>query len=158
METQIVLDWGLFWRCLAALLWGALWAAFLQYHRLGRFLAVERTWVTVVIGVGVDLLIGIGATWWALWCIVACSSLGVIARSLRNEARELEPTLNRYRTKWLMESTMDRLGDALTELERALQAESEGARLSHISLALSAAHQASRDIAAARYGEPGERK
>jgi len=61
MVTQITLDFGLITRCLGALCWGILLAVFLQFSRMGRFLAVERTWITVVVGVGVDLLIGIGA-------------------------------------------------------------------------------------------------
>jgi hypothetical protein len=114
--------------------------------------------VTVVAGVGVDLLLGIGAPWWTLWLIVACSSVGIIARSLLNEHAETEPALNRYKTKWQMEDTIDRCGDVIGALEQALAAHDEATRVQHISQALTAAHQASRDITAARYGEPEKKK
>lgn len=158
MVTQITLDFGLITRCLGALCWGILLAVFLQFSRMGRFLAVERTWITVVVGVGVDLLIGIGATWWVLWLIVVFSSVGIIARSLINEHQETEPALNRYRVKWQMEDTIDRCGDVIGALEKALAAQEDGARVQHISQALTAAHQASRGITAARYGEPEKKK
>ena len=72
-----------------ALLWGALWALFLQLHPWGRWLALRRTWLTVVVGVGVDLalllLILDAHTWATVVAIVAASSIGIIARSLYNE-------------------------------------------------------------------------
>lgn len=75
-----------------AFIWGWAWAAYLQYTRTGRWLAYQRTWLTVVVGVGGDLLI-------ALWCverkqwlriavIIAASSIGIIVRSLYNEYRD----------------------------------------------------------------------
>jgi len=45
---------------LLALVWGGIWAAFLQWTRPGWFLANKRTWLTVVVGVGVDLGIILG--------------------------------------------------------------------------------------------------
>lgn len=72
-----------------ALLWGALWALFLQLHPWGRWLALRRTWLTVVVGVGVDLalllLILDAHTWATVVAIIAASSIGVIVRSLYNE-------------------------------------------------------------------------
>lgn len=158
MMTQITLDFGLIARCLGALCWGILLAMFLQFNRVGRFLAEERTWLTVVAGVGVDLLIGIGAAWWQMWLIVVCSSVGIITWTLLNEHQETEPALNRYKTKWQMEDTIDRCGDVIGALEKALAAHDDGARVQHISQALTAAHQASRVITAARYGEPERKK
>jgi hypothetical protein len=77
---------------LLALIWGAIWAAFLQFVPLGRFLAIRRTWLTVVVGVGVDLLIALAIVpwpyWWPLAAVVALSALPMIARSLINEYRE----------------------------------------------------------------------
>ncbi|MBN2005013.1 MAG: hypothetical protein JXA21_16760 [Anaerolineae bacterium] len=154
MVTQISVDLMLIGRCFTALCWGILLAVFLQFSRMGRFLAAERTWLSVVAGVGIDLLIGIGATWWQMWLIVVFSSLGIIARSLLNEHSETEPALNRYKTKWQMEDTIDRCGDVIGALEKALAATDDGARVQHISQALTAAHQASREITAARYGMP----
>jgi Kef-type K+ transport system membrane component KefB len=77
--------------CLGAV-WGAVWAVFLQRHTWGRWLAVRRTWLTVVVGVGVDLLLLLLVLDWHQWAqaaaIVAVSSIGVIVRSLLNEHRE----------------------------------------------------------------------
>lgn len=74
---------------LLALFWGIVWAVFLQYHRYGHYLAVRRTWVAVVVGVGGDLLICLCVmpltAWLAVYAIVCASSLGIIARSLYNE-------------------------------------------------------------------------
>ena len=74
------------------IVWGAVWALALQFTTWGRWLAVRRTWITVVVGVaGVGLIallvVDIGA-WLQLVAIMAASSLGVIARSLINEFRE----------------------------------------------------------------------
>ena len=72
--------------------WGALWALVLQHTGWGRWLAVRRTWLTVVVGVGVDLLLLLLVLDWHQWAqvvaIVAASSIGVIVRSLHNEHRE----------------------------------------------------------------------
>jgi len=157
MLTQITVDFALIARCSAALLWGILLACFLQYHSLGQFLARERTWLTVVIGVGVDLLIGIGAAWWHIWLIIAVSSLGIIVRSLSNEHADPEPALNRYKVKWALEQALDGCGSIITVLEKALSTDGDARRVRLISEALSAAHKASREITFARYGEP-ERK
>lgn len=75
-----------------ALFWGALWAAFLQCNAWGRYLALRRTWLTVVVGVGIDLLIlatVLPLEAWLLMCaVIAASSVGIIARSLYNEHQD----------------------------------------------------------------------
>lgn len=72
-----------------ALIWGAIWAAFLQLTPWGHYLAVRRTWITVVVGVGIDLLLMLLvvplATWFLIVGIIAASAIGIIARSLYNE-------------------------------------------------------------------------
>lgn len=74
---------------LLALIWGALWALFLQLHPWGKWLAFRRTWITVVIGVGIDLAILLLALDWQTWAtvatVIAASSVGIIVRSLYNE-------------------------------------------------------------------------
>lgn len=153
MELQFSVDLSLIARCLGALLWGILWAVCIQYNRMGRFLAAERTWITVVIGVGVDLLLGIGAAWWVIWLIVVFSSVGIITRSLSNEhAQEAEPALNRYKTKWGMEDAIDAAGDAIGLLERALQDETLAGTHARCSEALARIHRTQRLMTAARYG------
>jgi ABC-type Na+ efflux pump permease subunit len=77
-----------------ALIWGAVWAALLQFTRWGRFMALKRAWLAVVIGVGVDLLllsIFLPLTVWVLvFGIFGASSVGIIIRSLANEWRDLQ--------------------------------------------------------------------
>ena len=74
---------------IAAFIWGVIWAACLQFTNWGRWLALHRTWLTVVIGVGMDLVILFFALPRAEWLIVfwvfALSSVGIILRSLVNE-------------------------------------------------------------------------
>ena len=75
-----------------AAVWGVVWALFLQYHPWGQWLAVRRTWLTVVAGVGVDLALLATvldlATWLTVAGVIAASSIGIIARSIANERRE----------------------------------------------------------------------
>ena len=72
--------------------WGVLWALFLQWHPWGQWLAIKRTWLTVVIGVGVDLAILLLVLEWSAWTsvagVIAVSGIGVIVRSLYNEHHE----------------------------------------------------------------------
>ena len=153
MEMQIEVDLLLIGRCLGALLWGILWACAIQFNRLGRFLATERTWIAVVVGIGVDLLIGLGATWWHIWLVVAFSSLGIIARSLINE-HNYSPDLNSYKHKWALEDSIDGLGDVIGLLESALAAD----RPDQVSKALGIIHKAQRTLEVARYGQPEKKK
>lgn len=156
LEMQLSIDLLLIGRCLLALLWGVLWAVTIQFSRLGRFLVKERTWITVVIGVGIDLLIGIGATWWGMWLVVAFSSIGVIARSLINEHNSPEPALNAYRTKWEMQDAIDCCGDAIGLLTAGLEAEEDGLR-GKASKALAQVYKAQRLMTEARYGRKQKR-
>lgn len=75
-----------------ATIWGFLWGAYMQFTRYGAYLAVRRTWITVVIGVGVDMLIMLlilPINYWVMFCaVMVLSSIGVIARSVYNEARD----------------------------------------------------------------------
>ncbi|MCK9629250.1 MAG: hypothetical protein M0R37_11765 [Bacteroidales bacterium] len=152
IEMQLSVDFMLIGRCLLAFLWGIGLACFLQFSRIGQYIATARTWISVVIGVGVDLLLGIGAAWWVMWLVVALSSLGVITRSLFNEHNEAEPALNRYRTKWQMEDTIDCCGSIIGLLTDALEAESADKSLAQVSKALAKAHNALRLMTEARYG------
>lgn len=82
----------LYFAVILATIWGALWAAYLQFTRYGHYLAVRRTWLTVVIGVGVDLLIALLVipleSWLPFCLLIFASSLGIIARSLYNEHQD----------------------------------------------------------------------
>lgn len=74
---------------LLAFIWGAVWAVFLQFTPIGRFLAVRRTWITVVIGVGgvmgVAFLFIPADVWWMMLVLFGCASCPIIFRSLYNE-------------------------------------------------------------------------
>jgi len=72
-----------------ALIWGGIWALVLQYTDVGRYLAARRTWLTVVVGFGVDLILlrpvlTLG-NWLRVVGIVALSSIGIVGRSVLNE-------------------------------------------------------------------------
>lgn len=86
-----------------ALIWGFVWAMLLQFTDWGRFLARRRTWLTVVIGVGVDLglaLLCVPITWWwRVVAIVALSSIGIITRSLSNEYSETMELVNDHKNQ-----------------------------------------------------------
>ena len=75
-----------------AAIWGAMWAAFIQLNYHGRFLAARLTWLSVVIGVGVDtiilLLIIPLEIWIIVMAVISASALPIIARSLLNESRD----------------------------------------------------------------------
>ena len=72
--------------------WGAVWSLFLQKHSFGQWLAMRRTRLTVVVGVGVDLLLLIAVLDWQAWftvvAVIAASSVGILIRSWINEHRE----------------------------------------------------------------------
>lgn len=72
--------------------WGGIWAAILQWTQWGQWMALKRTWITVVIGVGIDGLICLLVLpvdlWWRAALVVAASSVAIIARSLYNELNE----------------------------------------------------------------------
>lgn len=76
---------------IVAVVWGAIWALCLQCTQWGRWLALHRTWITVVIGVGVNLAILAFVLPRTLWLrvfeVFALSSAGIIVRSLINEYR-----------------------------------------------------------------------
>lgn len=71
---------------LLAFIWGIIWAAVLSLTHLGRYLACQETWLTVVIGVGADLLLcRLFLTlrqWLSVSAVIAASSVGIILRSL----------------------------------------------------------------------------
>lgn len=75
-----------------ALIWGILYAVMLQTTPIGQYLARQRTWITVVVGVGVTMLLTLlivpWDVWWQVMAVIAASSLGVITRSLLREWRE----------------------------------------------------------------------
>jgi hypothetical protein len=73
---------------LSGLGWGIAYAAFLQFTDIGRYIVERVTWLSVVIGIGGDLLIaGLFVGWpvvLAVGAIIGASSIGIVARSLIN--------------------------------------------------------------------------
>jgi hypothetical protein len=98
---EFSLDLLLFGRMFLALLWGVSYALFLQHVRLGQFLVEKRTWLTVVVGVGVDLGISYGGNWWTIVIVMALSAIGILARSLINESKAPHE-LGAYQRKWVL--------------------------------------------------------
>jgi hypothetical protein len=138
-------------RCFIGLLWGFLWAMVLQHTRLGQFWVKERTWLTVVIGVGVDLALSFGGDWFTVAAVIACSSFGIIWRSLTNEAKQ--PEVQRgYRSLWSMEDSIAVLNELTESLEDLVEG-TNGEQAARLSRALRSAHLASRYVKAARRGE-----
>jgi len=82
-------------------IWGTLWVLFLKGTEAGRFLALRRTWITVVVGVGGDLFILFWLldlrSWLMVLAVVTVSSISIIAGSLIDElqdAQDLERVLD----------------------------------------------------------------
>jgi len=94
----------MFWYLLA-LVWGVAWALFLQLHPTGKWLAIKRTWITVIVGVGANLGIVLGLLycielgdpvdiWLRVVGVFGLSSVGVVGRSLANEQHETEQEID----------------------------------------------------------------
>ena len=85
-----------------ALIWGLLWALVLQYVPLGRFLAARRSWLAVVIGIAVDLLllrpVLSQSSWLRVTSVLGASSVGMILRALFNEWHDHQEIL-RHRSE-----------------------------------------------------------
>lgn len=77
---------------LLAVCWGIVWACVLQFTSWGRWAAIKRTWLTVVVGVVGTFLCGLVVFDWLtlfqVGSLFALSGIGIIARSLYNEMRE----------------------------------------------------------------------
>lgn len=83
---KIVMFLGIFW--------GVFYAVFLQQTKVGKFLVIHRTWITVVVGVGVDIAIMAIVMPFehvvTVFSVFAASALGIVARSLYLESREVD--------------------------------------------------------------------
>lgn len=80
--------------------WGLIWALCLQTYP-GRFLAARFTWMAVVVGVGVDLAIGLLIVpmdyWLPLAAVFGTSAVGIVGRSLFNEMRDSQTMMRMHR-------------------------------------------------------------
>lgn len=88
---------------LLSLIFGLIYALVLQHTERGRALAARMTWLSVVIGVGGDLLISLlivpFKSWQRVAGVFALSSLGIIARSLVNEIGDIVEVSRRNAAK-----------------------------------------------------------
>jgi hypothetical protein len=149
---QIQIDLVLIGRCLLATIWGILYAVWLQNSKMGAFIADERTWLSVVIGIGVDMLLVIGSVWWQVWLVVTLSGFGVIARSLINASDQSKPPSG-YKMLWSMEDSIAALIKMIQVLEEVLEDVTEAQVVAKLSRALGLAHRACDAVKAARNGE-----
>ena len=71
----------------------------LQRTYSGRFMAARLTWLTVVIGIGVDLAIALFIipldAWLRIAGVIAASSIAIIARSLLNDSSDHRALIER---------------------------------------------------------------
>jgi len=87
-EIPVIVRWVLF--LVGELAWGFAWACCLDTEE-GKWLARAHTWLTVVVGVGVSLLLAllvVPPLWTGIVLLgLALASIGIIRRSLRHERR-----------------------------------------------------------------------
>jgi len=87
-EIPVIVRWLLF--LVGELAWGFTWACCLDTEE-GRWLARAHTWLTVVVGDGVALLLGllvVPPLWIGIVILgFSLASVGIIRRSLRHERR-----------------------------------------------------------------------
>ena len=85
-EIPLTVRWVLF--LVGEVVWGFAWACCLDTEE-GRWLARAHTWLTVVIGVGVTVLLAllvVPPLWIGVVTLgLALASIGIIRRSLRQE-------------------------------------------------------------------------
>lgn len=120
MEMTFSIDLITFLRLFIAFLWGCGWAATLQWTRSGQFLAQERTWITVVVGVGVDMAIAYPGDWWLIFGVLACSSIGIIFRSLNNELSQ-PVEFRRNKVRWNIDDALALAVDLNQSLARLIE-------------------------------------
>jgi hypothetical protein len=130
--------------------WGFAWAGYLQFTRHGQFLVLKRTWITVVIGIGVDLAIAYGSEYWTVVLVIAVSSVGIIVRSLWNEqVADEAPNINSHKLKYALEDSLTVCSEMITGLTTILA----NGDLTKLSFELARAHYLHEILLAARRGE-----
>lgn len=118
--TQISVDSVLILRVTLAAVWGISLALFLQLNRWGQWAATERTYLTVIAGVGVNLIISYGADWWTYTAVTAFSSAGIIGRSLYNERHKPYVDPRKYKAIWGIEDAIALSRAAIEALTKLL--------------------------------------
>ena len=148
--SVLSIDLLLILRICLAFFWGFAWAGYLQFTRHGQFLVLRRTWITVVVGIGIDLIIAYGADYWTIVIIISVSSIGIIFRSLWNESQgEEDPNINSHKLKYALEDGIAVTKDLIANLTEMLASGS----LAELSYQLSLAHHLHSVLLAARRGD-----
>lgn len=138
---SISVDLLLIFRISIAFCWGFLYAAFLQFHRQGQFLVERRTWITVVLGIGIDLLIAYPGDWSTVALVISISSIGIIVRSLWNESTGANPNPTSYKLKHHLEDITALAETVISQLTQILKSNHmDGKTTADISQVLSKAH------------------
>lgn len=156
---QISVDFPLIFRVLIGFSWGVGWASYLQFTKNGQFLVEERTWLTVVVGIGIDLLIAFpygGGTgnWFDVAIVIAVSSIGIIIRSIYNEQKQAEINGKSYKLIWGLEDAIATSQRAIDQLTKVLDSgQLNQADTSQISKAISTVHKLRQIVMDARRGE-----
>ena len=89
---QISIDLLLILRLLGSFIWGWVWALFIYKTRDGITLRLDHTWVTVVIGVGLDLIISFPQNWFIVAAAIASSSIGILYFAAFDTHKNERPT------------------------------------------------------------------
>lgn len=151
LDVSISVDLVLIARCFAALLWGIGWACFIQFNRLGKFWAAERAWLTVTIGIGVDMFIAFNATWAETFIVIICSSLAIIYRSLVNEVTRKPPS--GYKVLWALEDSLVLIQELVEALQEIAENAQQGQQVARVSKVTTLAHSVHVILSSARRGE-----
>lgn len=106
-------------RCLIAFSWGVVYALFLQLTQSGQRLASDVTWLSVVVGIGVDLAIAFDANYLTVFLVIALSSLGIIGRSLYNESQGAD---HPYKAIGYIGDATAEVGNIIREIQKGLDA------------------------------------
>lgn len=148
--SVLSIDLLLLLRICLGFFWGFAWAGYLQFTRHGQFLVLKRTWITVVVGVGIDLIIAYPADWWTVAMVISVSSIGIIIRSLWNESQaDEDPNVNSHKLKYALEDGLAVCKDLINNLTEML---AEGT-LTGLSYELARAHHLHEILLAARRGD-----
>ncbi len=148
---QISVDSLVILRLSGAIAWGFVWALFIYKARSGIALRQDHTWVTVVIGVGADLLLSFPGDWWTVAAVIALSSFGIIGFAVFYPRQDEPPS--GYKIIGYIEDATALCLCTIRELETALAASEDGKTSAALSRTLTSVHKMRALMALARCGE-----
>ena len=107
-------------RGIAAFSWGIILAVLIQYWDYGKFVANEQTWLSVAVGVGVDLLIAWRSSWEVTGFVILLSSFGIIFRSIVNQSNRTGEERHPYHARKFISMAIKELSACRKESETLL--------------------------------------